>query len=264
MPLFMLNFNSPRPPFSWGVATVCSASKCTYACVIVCLSLKVTYAEVKPAQWDTYPSLQRPTITLTVEYTMDTQGFWDLCRAFFAVVIALTSLTAMWRLRNWNVRTNRYVQPGTTLVGNWRLCLYMPGAVFVCLSAYLSVCLSAFCPSHRLSMLSHRGNVSSYACFVLANTAKFCFSSTVEYWYDDSVASPLGWKSLQVSKKYEHDFFHPLEAWWDRIRIKMFNLGRNKATLGRAQPTPPPLYTNRGVHNCFIPAIVCLHPGCGR
>lgn len=34
---------------------------------------KVTYAEVKPALWATGPSLQQPTVTFTVEYTMDTQ-----------------------------------------------------------------------------------------------------------------------------------------------------------------------------------------------
>ncbi|CAM9955725.1 unnamed protein product, partial [Ectocarpus sp. 8 AP-2014] len=87
----------------------------------------VTYAEVKPALWDTQPSLQQPTVTFTVEYTMDTQlqrpqdpfgpyvcppqSFWNLCRAFFAVVLVLTSLTGLWRLRNWHVRVSRYIQP---------------------------------------------------------------------------------------------------------------------------------------------------------
>ncbi|CBN79640.1 conserved unknown protein [Ectocarpus siliculosus] len=89
--------------------------------------LEVTYAEVKPALWDTEPSLQQPTVTFTVEYTMDTQlqrpqdpfgpyvcptqSFWNLCRAFFAVVLVLTSLTGLWRLRNWHVRVSRYIQP---------------------------------------------------------------------------------------------------------------------------------------------------------
>lgn len=82
------------------------------------LSPQVTYAEVKPALWNTAPSLQRPTISFTVEYTMDTQDFWDLCRAFFAVVIVLTSLTGLWRLRNWHVRTSRYEPPGAVVVSD--------------------------------------------------------------------------------------------------------------------------------------------------
>ena len=77
---------------------------------------QVTYAEVKPALWDTAPFLQRPTVAFTVEYTMDTQDFWELCRAFFAVVIVLTSLTGLWRLRNWHVRTSRYELPGAAAV----------------------------------------------------------------------------------------------------------------------------------------------------
>eukprot|EP00752_Nemacystus_decipiens_P003551 g3276.t1 len=36
--------------------------------------LEVTYAEVKPALWDNEPTLQQPTVTFTVEYTMDTQA----------------------------------------------------------------------------------------------------------------------------------------------------------------------------------------------
>lgn len=82
---------------------------------------KVTYSEVKPALWDTSPSLQQPTVTFIVEYTMDTQDFWDLCRAFFAVAIVLTSLTGLWRLRNWHVRTNRYEPPAALVVGKSKL-----------------------------------------------------------------------------------------------------------------------------------------------
>lgn len=47
---------------------------------------------------------------------MDTQDFWDLSRAFFAVVIVLTSVTGLWRLRNWYVRTNRYEPPAAYVV----------------------------------------------------------------------------------------------------------------------------------------------------
>lgn len=47
---------------------------------------------------------------------MDTQDFWDLCRAFFAVATVLTSLTGLWRLRNWHVRTSRYEPPGAVAV----------------------------------------------------------------------------------------------------------------------------------------------------
>lgn len=47
---------------------------------------------------------------------MDTENFWQTCRTLFVVVIVLTSLTSLWRLRNWNVRTNRYVQPDTAVV----------------------------------------------------------------------------------------------------------------------------------------------------
>ncbi|CAM9514327.1 unnamed protein product [Ascophyllum nodosum] len=75
--------------------------------------LEVTYAEVKPALWTTTPLLQQPTITFTVEYTMDSGDFWDLCRALFAVVIVLTSLTGLWRLRNWHVRTSHFQAPAT-------------------------------------------------------------------------------------------------------------------------------------------------------
>lgn len=52
---------------------------------------------------------------------MDTQDFWDLCRAFFAVALVLTGLTAVWRLRNWNVRTSRYEAQATIAVSPPRL-----------------------------------------------------------------------------------------------------------------------------------------------
>ncbi|CAM9501613.1 unnamed protein product, partial [Discosporangium mesarthrocarpum] len=87
--------------------------------------LELAYEEVMPELWETYPSLQTPTVTLTVEYTMDTTDFWDLTRAFFAVAMVLIGLTAMWRLRNWNVRTSRVEAPVATVAPystvNWPL-----------------------------------------------------------------------------------------------------------------------------------------------
>ena len=58
---------------------------------------------------------------------MDSGDFWDLCRALFAVVIVLTSLTGLWRLRNWHVRTSHFQAPATIAV---RKTGQLPGPLF--------------------------------------------------------------------------------------------------------------------------------------
>ncbi|CAN0003905.1 unnamed protein product [Choristocarpus tenellus] len=87
--------------------------------------LEVTYVEVKPSLWDTYPSLQTPTVSFKVDYTMDTTEFWGTVRALFAVAMVLIGLTTVWRMRNWNVRTSRAEAPVATVVSyntvNWPL-----------------------------------------------------------------------------------------------------------------------------------------------
>lgn len=79
---------------------------------------KIMYAEVKPEMWAAAPSLQQPTITFTVEYTMDSEDFWTLCGVSFAVLIAFIGLTGLWRLRNWYIRTSHYKAPATIEASN--------------------------------------------------------------------------------------------------------------------------------------------------
>lgn len=77
----------------------------------------------------------------SILYNPYSQAFWGLCRAFFAVVLVLTSLTGLWRLRNWHVRVSRYVQPAQMVV-SW-VCYY--GILLVLLLRLLLLLSALLC-----------------------------------------------------------------------------------------------------------------------
>jgi meckelin len=87
--------------------------------------LEITYVDVDPLTWDATPSLQTPTVSFHVDYTMDTSNFWGILQPFFAVAMVLVGLAVLWRLRNWSVRTTRkdvavpQVQVVTYLTIDW-------------------------------------------------------------------------------------------------------------------------------------------------
>ncbi|CAM9300593.1 unnamed protein product [Hapterophycus canaliculatus] len=64
--------------------------------------LEITYAEVKPTVWDTEPSLQQPTVTFTVEYTMDTQiDPWNHVLAAYVAYYRISG-TSVGRFSPWS------------------------------------------------------------------------------------------------------------------------------------------------------------------